>query len=162
MLGWSFLRLLLCLQSGSLSIGVPSSRLVKDERLILGHVCNYLSMKASRVVLRGVRLRKEPLTLYVLRNSLKYGRLTTLNIPPYRKVFMSCAYWATLLVTGQVAPEVISPKVMSPGTSVMLPESKSQVARSNNYIKDQTYGLCIGNKVEKSLSLKGLSDRRLN
>lgn len=44
----------------------------------------------------------------------------------------------------------------------MLPESKSQVARSNNYIKDQTYGLCIGNKVEKSLSLKGLSNRRLN
>ena len=30
----------------------------------------YLFMRASRVVLRGVRLRKEPLTYYVIRNSL--------------------------------------------------------------------------------------------
>ena len=41
----------------------------------------YLFMKASRVVLRGVRLREEPLSKYVVRNSLKYGRFTTLNIP---------------------------------------------------------------------------------
>ena len=41
----------------------------------------YLSMKASRVVLRGVRLREEPLTQYLIRNSLKYGRFATLNIP---------------------------------------------------------------------------------
>ena len=40
----------------------------------------YLFMKVSRVVLRGVRLREEPLTWYVIRNSLKYGRFTTLNI----------------------------------------------------------------------------------
>ena len=42
LLGWGFLRLLLRLQSGSLSIGVPSSRLEKDERLLLGNVCIYL------------------------------------------------------------------------------------------------------------------------
>ena len=36
-----FLRLLLRLQLGSLSIVVPSSRLEKDERLILVHVCIY-------------------------------------------------------------------------------------------------------------------------
>ena len=40
-LGWGFLRLLLRLQLGSLSAGVPSSHLEKDGRLILGHVCIY-------------------------------------------------------------------------------------------------------------------------
>ena len=37
-LGWGFLRLLLRLQLRSLSRGVPSSIVEKDERLILGHV----------------------------------------------------------------------------------------------------------------------------
>ena len=41
----------------------------------------YLSMKASRVVLRHVRLREEPLTKCVIRNSLKYGWFATPNIP---------------------------------------------------------------------------------
>ena len=40
-LEWGFLRLLLRLQLRSLSRGVPSSHLEKDERLILGHVCIY-------------------------------------------------------------------------------------------------------------------------
>ena len=40
-LGWGFLRLLLHLQLRSLSRGVPSSHLEKDERLILGHICIY-------------------------------------------------------------------------------------------------------------------------
>ena len=40
-LGWGFLRLLLRLQLGSFSIGVPSSHLEKDERFILGHICIY-------------------------------------------------------------------------------------------------------------------------
>ena len=40
-LGWGFLRLLLRLQLRSLSRGVPSSHLEKDERLILGHICIY-------------------------------------------------------------------------------------------------------------------------
>ena len=62
------LRLLLHLQLRSLSKGVPGSHLEKDQKFILGHI--YLFMKASRVVLRVVRLREEPLTYYVLRNSL--------------------------------------------------------------------------------------------
>ena len=40
-LGWGFLGLSLRSQLGSFSIGVPSLRLVKDERLILGQVCIY-------------------------------------------------------------------------------------------------------------------------
>ena len=40
-LGWGFLRLLLCLQLRSLSRGVPSSHLEKDESLILGYICIY-------------------------------------------------------------------------------------------------------------------------
>ena len=77
------------LQLRSLSRGVLSSHLEKDERLILGHI--YLFMKASRVVLRGVRLREEPLTSYVIRNSLgneiwpiynaKYSEMRTFYTP---------------------------------------------------------------------------------
>ena len=40
-LGWGFLRFLLRLQLRSLSRGVPSSHLEKDERLILGHIRIY-------------------------------------------------------------------------------------------------------------------------
>ena len=40
-LGWGFLRFLLRLQLRSLSRGVPSSHLEKDERLILGHTHIY-------------------------------------------------------------------------------------------------------------------------
>ena len=40
-LGWGFLRLLLRLQLRSLSRGIPSSHLEKDESLILGHICIY-------------------------------------------------------------------------------------------------------------------------
>ena len=64
----------------------------------------YLVMKASRVVLCGVRLREEPLTqLYVIRKSSKYGRFTTLNIPkcehftlfvcPLRSLAISVMRW---------------------------------------------------------------------
>ena len=42
----------------------------RERRKIDSWTCMYLSMKASRVVLRGV-----------IRNSLKYCRYTTLNIP---------------------------------------------------------------------------------
>ena len=43
----------------------------------------YLFLKASRVVLRSVRLHDEPLTntLYGIVWETKYGRFTTLNIP---------------------------------------------------------------------------------
>ena len=43
-LGWGFLRLLLRLQLRSLSRGVPSSHLEKDERLILGHIRTHESV----------------------------------------------------------------------------------------------------------------------
>ena len=52
----------------------------RERRKINSRIRMYLFMKVSRVVLRGVRLREEPLTWYVIRNSLKYGRFTTLNI----------------------------------------------------------------------------------
>ena len=46
----------------------------------------HLFIKASRVVLRGVRLRKEPLTYYAIGNSLKYGRFTSQTGQPPRRV----------------------------------------------------------------------------
>ena len=55
-----FLRLLLLLQLGSLS-----------GRKINSQTRMYLFVKASRVVLRGVRLREEPLTQYLIRNRLE-------------------------------------------------------------------------------------------
>ena len=56
-LGLRFLKAVVVL-AGSLRAGVPSSHLEKDERLILGYVYIFF-MKASRVVLRGVRLSEE-------------------------------------------------------------------------------------------------------
>ena len=53
----------------------------RERRKLNSRKRMYLFMKASRVVLRGVRLREEPLTWYVMRNSLKYGQFTALNIP---------------------------------------------------------------------------------
>ena len=52
----------------------------RERRKINSRIRMYLFMKVSRVVLRGVRLREEPLTRYVIRSSLKYGRFTMLNI----------------------------------------------------------------------------------
>ena len=82
-LGRGFLRLLLRLQLRSLSRGVPSSHLEKDERLINSRTHIYLFMKASRIVLRGVWFREKPLTntLYGIVWETKYGPFTTLNIP---------------------------------------------------------------------------------
>ena len=48
----------------------------RERRKINSRIRMYLFMKVSRVVLRGVRLREEPLTRYVIRSSLKYGRFT--------------------------------------------------------------------------------------
>ena len=81
-LGWGFLRLLLRLQLGSLSISVPSSHLEKDERLILGHVCIY-SWKRHALCYavlgyeRNLRLN----TFEEIVGETKYGRFTKLNIP---------------------------------------------------------------------------------
>ena len=45
-------------------------RTSRERRKINSRIHLYLFMKASRVVLRGVMLREEPLTKYVLPNSL--------------------------------------------------------------------------------------------
>ena len=42
----------------------------RERRKINSRTHMYLFMKASRVVLRGVWFHEEPLTLYVIRNSL--------------------------------------------------------------------------------------------
>ena len=42
----------------------------RERRKINYRTCMYLFMKASRVVLRGVRLREESYTEYVTRNGL--------------------------------------------------------------------------------------------
>ena len=79
-LGWGFLRLLLCLQLRSLSRGVPSSHLEKKKINFWKHI--YLFMKTSRVVLRGVGFARKLWlnTLYGIVWETKYRRFTTLNI----------------------------------------------------------------------------------
>ena len=81
-LGWGFLRLLLRLQLRSLSRGVPSSHLEKDERLILGHICIY-SWKCPVLcyAVFGFARNRWLNTLYEIVWETKYGRFTTLNIP---------------------------------------------------------------------------------
>ena len=89
-LGWGFSRLLLRLQLGNLNIGVLSSLLEKDERLILGHVCIY-PWKRHALCYAVLRLREEPLTCCVFRNSLgneiwsiynaKYSEMWTFYTP---------------------------------------------------------------------------------
>ena len=81
-LGWGFLRLLLRLQLGSLSRGVPSSHLEKDERLILGHICIYSWKRhALCYAVFGFARNRWLNTLYGIVWETKYGRFTTLNIP---------------------------------------------------------------------------------
>ena len=42
----------------------------RERRTINSRTCMYLFMKASRVLLRGIRLRKESWSLYVIWNGL--------------------------------------------------------------------------------------------
>ena len=80
-LGWGFLRLLLRLQLRSLSRGVPSSHLEKDERLILGHICIYSWKRhALCYAVFGFARNRWLNTLYGIVWEIKYGRFTTLNI----------------------------------------------------------------------------------
>ena len=76
-LGWGLLRLLLRLPFGSLSIGVSSSRLERDEILILGLICIYPWKRYALcyTVLGYARNH------WITRNSFNYGRFATLNIP---------------------------------------------------------------------------------
>ena len=81
-LGWHFLRLLLRLQLRSLSRGVPSSHLEKDERLILGHICIYSWKRhALCYAVFGFARNRRLNTSYRIVWETKYGRFTTLNIP---------------------------------------------------------------------------------
>ena len=81
-LGWGFLRLLLRLQSRSLSRGVPSSHLEKDERLILGHICIYSWKRhALCYAVFGFARNRWLNTLYGIVWETKYGWFITLNIP---------------------------------------------------------------------------------
>ena len=80
-LGWGSLRLLLRLQLRSLSRGVPSSHLEKDERLILGHICIYSWKRhALCYAVFGFARNRWLNTLYGIVWETKYGRFTTLNI----------------------------------------------------------------------------------
>ena len=78
-LRWGFLRLLLRLQLRSLSRGVPSSHLEKDERLILGHMCIY-SWKRHALCYTVFGFARNR-WLYTLVWETKYSRFTTINIP---------------------------------------------------------------------------------
>ena len=81
-LGWYSLRLLLRLQLRSLSRGVPSSHLEKDERLILVHICIYSWKRhALCYAVFGFARNRWLNTLYGIVWETKYGRFTTLNIP---------------------------------------------------------------------------------
>ena len=81
MLGWGFSGLLLRSQLGSFSIGVPSLRLEKDERLILGQVCIYSwKRRALCFAVLGCVRNLWLNTLWGLFWETKYGRFTTLNI----------------------------------------------------------------------------------
>ena len=76
-LGWGFLRWLLHLQLRSLSGGVPSSHLEKDERLILEHICIYSWKRHASCFARNRWLN----ALYGIVWETKYDRFITLNIP---------------------------------------------------------------------------------
>ena len=79
---WGFLRLLLRLKLRSLSRGVPSSHLEKDEKLILGHICIYSWKRhALCYAVLGYARNRWLNTLYGIVWETKYGRFTTLNIP---------------------------------------------------------------------------------
>ena len=103
-LGWGFLRLLLRLQLRSLSRGVPSSHLEKDERLILEHICIYSWKRhALCYAVFGFARNYWLNTLYGIVWETKYGRFTTLNILkcehftllvcPLRFVVISASRW---------------------------------------------------------------------
>ena len=94
-LGWGFLRLLLRLQLRSLSRGVPSSHLEKDERLILGHICIYSWKRhALCYAVFGFARNRWLNTLYGIVWETKYGRFTTLNIPKCEHfTLLVCPLW---------------------------------------------------------------------
>ena len=76
-LRWGFLRLLLRLKLRSLSRGVPSSHLEKDEKLILGHICIYSWKRhALCYAVLGYARTRWLNTLYRIVWETKYGKLS--------------------------------------------------------------------------------------
>ena len=74
--------MLFCLQLRSLSRGIPSSHLEKEERLILGHICIYLWKRhAFCYVVFGFARNPWLNMFYGIVWETKYGRFTALNIP---------------------------------------------------------------------------------
>ena len=92
---FKFLLLLLRLQLRSLSKGVPSSHLKKDQRLILGHTCIY-SWKRHVLcyAVFGFTRDRWLNTLYRIVWETKYGRFTTLNIQKCEHfTLLVCPLW---------------------------------------------------------------------
>ena len=87
--------MLLRLQLGSLSAGVLSSHLEKDERLILGHICIYSWKRhALCYAVFGFARNRWLNTLYGIVWETKYGRFTTLNIPKCEHfTLLVCPLW---------------------------------------------------------------------
>ena len=94
-LGWRFLRLLLRLQLRSLSRGFPSSHLIKDERLVLGHTCIFSWKRhALCYAVFGFECNRWLNTLYGIVWETKCGRFTTLNIPKCEHfTLLVCPLW---------------------------------------------------------------------
>ena len=86
-LGWGFLRLLLRLQQRSLSRGVPSSHLEKDEKIdsrsdTCVDMCIYSRKRhALCYAVSGFARNRWLNRLYGIVWETKYGPFTTLNIP---------------------------------------------------------------------------------
>ena len=94
--GWG---LLLRLQLRSLSKGVPSSHLEKDERLILGHLCIYLWKRhALCYAVFGFARNRWLNTLYGIVWETKYGRFIT---------YVRCGFWWFLPWDGQEMYKVL-------------------------------------------------------
>ena len=98
-LRWDFLRLMLRLQLRSLSRGIPSSHLEKNERLILGHICIYSWKRhALCYAVFGFARNRWLNTLYGIVWETKYGRFTTLNIPKCKHFTLLVCPWRFLVI----------------------------------------------------------------
>ena len=81
-LRWGFLRLLLRLQLRSMSRGVPSSHVEKDERLILGHIRIYSWKRhALCYAVFGFARNRWLNTSHGIVRETEYRRSTTPDIP---------------------------------------------------------------------------------
>ena len=130
-LGWGFLRFFVGLAIKEFEQGRPKLT-SRERRKINSRTHIYLFMKASRVVLRGVRLREEPLTSYVIRNSLgneiwpiynaKYSEMRTFYTP-----FVSVAVSGRPLIKKKTI-SVWNDMLLSPITAFGFVSRTNQIA----------------------------------